>query len=159
MDLQTLDFDPERDLMLERVLPVSPERVWACWTEPRHLERWFTPAPWTTSDVVMELRPGGLFQSRMTGPDGEPLLNIGCVLEVVPLRRLVWTDGMWPGFRPKTTGFLTAFILLEPHPEGTRYIAIARHVDAKGRNEHAAMGFHDGWGVATDQLVALAKTL
>jgi len=31
----------------------------------------------------------------------------GCYLEVVPHRKLVWTDALGPGYRPKDTGFFT----------------------------------------------------
>jgi uncharacterized protein YndB with AHSA1/START domain len=37
--------DPKLDLVLERVVDVPRELVWRAWTEPRHLECWFTPAP------------------------------------------------------------------------------------------------------------------
>jgi uncharacterized protein YndB with AHSA1/START domain len=41
----------------------------------------------------------------------------------------------------------------------TRYTARARHWTAEAKTEHEAMGFHEGWGKAADQLEALAKTL
>ena len=40
---------------------------------------------------------------------------------------------------------------------GTRYHAVARHADAETCQRHAAMGFHEGWGKALDQLVAMVK--
>jgi uncharacterized protein YndB with AHSA1/START domain len=51
----------------------------------------------------------------------------------------------------------TAIISIEPHGAGTRYTAIAIHKDEAGRDRHAELGFHDGWGKALDQLVAVAK--
>src|SRR5687767_7745556 len=42
--------DPRLDLVLERVIDVPPERVWAAWTQPDRLKQWFAPAPWTTVD-------------------------------------------------------------------------------------------------------------
>jgi uncharacterized protein YndB with AHSA1/START domain len=41
----------------------------------------------------------------------------------------------------------------------TRYTAIARHWTVADRETHEAMGFKEGWGVAADQMEALAKTL
>jgi uncharacterized protein YndB with AHSA1/START domain len=52
---------------------------------------------------------------------------------------------------------LTAKLIFEDaEPGHTKYTAIARHASAEGRKQHARMGFHDGWGTATDQLVELA---
>lgn len=50
-------------------------------------------------------------------------------------------------------------ILLEPAGRGTRYTAIAMHVDPEGKTKHEEMGFLDGWGAALDQLVEHAKSL
>jgi len=41
----------------------------------------------------------------------------------------------------------------------TRYTARARPWSAEDCAEHEKMGFHEGWGIATDQLAALAATL
>jgi uncharacterized protein YndB with AHSA1/START domain len=160
------EIDPELDLVLERVVDVRPELVWRAWTEPKHLMRWFTPAPWKTVTCEIDLRPGGAFRTTMRSPEGEDFPNEGCYLEVVPDRRLVWTDALEPGFRPsrKQPGpncpfLFTACILLEPHGGGTQYTAIAMHTDAASRTKHEEMGFHEGWGTALDQLVAVAKEL
>jgi uncharacterized protein YndB with AHSA1/START domain len=48
-------------------------------------------------------------------------------------------------------------ISFEPHDGGTRYTALAILADVAGRDAHAPMGFHAGWGSAFDQLVALVK--
>jgi uncharacterized protein YndB with AHSA1/START domain len=42
----THKLDPKLDLVLERVVDVPPRLVWAAWTRPEHLKKWFTPAPW-----------------------------------------------------------------------------------------------------------------
>lgn len=155
------NFDPKRDLVLERVVDVPPELVWKAWTEPEHLKRWFTPAPWTTVDCEIDLRPSGIFRTVMRSPEGQEFPNIGCYLEVVENERLVWTGALLPGYRPQpklTDGpIFTAVIALEPHGNGTKYTATAIHSAEEGCAQHAAMGFHEGWGKALDQLVALAK--
>ena len=53
----------------------------------------------------------------------------------------------------------TAFILMEPQGQGTKYTAIAVHPDEESKKRHEEMGFHDGWGTALDQLVEYAKTI
>jgi uncharacterized protein YndB with AHSA1/START domain len=151
--------DPKLDLVLERVVEVPPQLVWRAWTEPALILQWFTPKPWTTVDCELDLRPGGLFRSVMRSPEGKDHENIGCFLEIVENRRLVWTDALGPGYRPRDGGFMTAFVTMEPSGRGTRYVARAVHKSEKDRKTHEDMGFHTGWGTALDQLVALTKTL
>ncbi len=154
-------FDPRSDLVLERVVDVPRELVWAAWTRPEHLKKWFCPLPWTTVHCEIDLRPGGLFRTTMRSPEGQEFPSDGCYLEVVENERLVWTDLMLPGFRPAAKvdlGF-TAIIALEARGKGTRYVATAMHRDEAGRKQHADMGFAEGWGKALDQLVAHAKTM
>lgn len=154
--------DPELDLVLERTIPVPPERVWAAWTDPALVVQWFTPAPWKTVACELDLRPGGRFVTTMESPEGERYPNAGCILELVPGRLLVFTSVMTEGFRPTSpvNGAddlpFTGRIEMAPAGDGaTAYRAIAMHADAEGCRRHAEMGFHDGWGAALDQLVAL----
>src|SRR5262245_63556914 len=106
-------IDPMLDLVLERIVPVRPELVWKAWTEPEHLKRWFTPAPWTTVDCQIDLRPGGIFSTTMCSPEGvvQPP-HAGCYLEVVEEERLVWTDAVGTGYRTGGRTLLTALRLL-----------------------------------------------
>ncbi|MFW6201827.1 MAG: SRPBCC family protein [Gemmatimonadota bacterium] len=163
-----LEPDPRLDLVLERVVDVPPELVWEAWTQPEHLKEWFTPAPWSTVECEIDLRPGGMFRTVMRSPEGREVDGgAGCYLEVVENERLVWTTALEPGYRPaRRSGgadaadlVFTAVITMEPHGTGTKYTAIAMHPDEAGRDAHDRMGFHEGWGKALDQLVAHAKTM
>jgi len=151
--------DPKLDLVLERVIDVPPELVWTAWTQPEHVRKWFTPAPWTVTDCEIDLRPGGVFRTVMRSPEGEEFPNVGCYLEVIPPQRLIWTDALLPGFRPSENPFFTAILTLKPQGNGTRYRAVAIHRDEAGRKKHEDMGFYKGWGTVLDQLVAYAKTI
>lgn len=126
--------------------------------------KWFTPAPWKTVDCELDLRPGGAFCTVMQSPEGEEFPSAGCYLEIVENRKLVWTNAVAPGYRPTKLAeptscdvVLTCMILLEPHGAGTKYTAIAMHADAATCQRHEGMGFHQGWGAALDQLVAMVK--
>jgi uncharacterized protein YndB with AHSA1/START domain len=133
-------MNPKLDLVLERVVDVPPELVWKAWTTPEYLLKWFTPAPWKTVECELDLRPGGMFRTVMESPEGQRFPNAGCFLEVVPNRKLVWTDALEPGYRPtaRTLGadapfFMTAVVTMEPHGGGTKYAATAIHATEEGR--------------------------
>jgi uncharacterized protein YndB with AHSA1/START domain len=116
------------------------------WTQPEHLKKWFIPAPWTTVDCEIDLRPGGMFRTVIRSSEA----GLDRCLE--------------PGFRPARPDpnvpfYFTAIILTEPEGKGTRYTAIAMHPDEEGCQKHDAMGFHTGWGKALDQLVAHVRRL
>lgn len=154
--------NPTLDLVLERTIPVSPAKVWAAWTEPELILQWFTPAPFKTVEADIDLRPGGGNCITMESPTGDRYPNSGCYLVVEPEQLLVFTSVMGADFRPvaPTNGAadlpFTARIELAPAPGGgTHYRAIAMHADEDGARRHEAMGFHQGWGAALDQLVAL----
>ena len=162
--------NPELDLMFERVVDVPRELVWAAWTTPELLKPWFCPLPWKTIDCEIDLRPGGLFRTVMQSPEGQRFPSDGCYLEVIPNEKLVWTNALEPGFRPANQPeaspgheceefLLTATISLEPHANGTKYTALVMHADKESRMKHEKMGFHDGWGTALDQLVAMVKKM
>ena len=153
-------FDPKLDLAIERIIDVPRELVWKAWTMPEHLRHWFTPKPWFVAECEVDLRPGGTFRTLMRSPEGEESLINGCYLEVIPNERLVWTDALLPGFRPSTNPFITGVLLLEPHGKGgTRYTAMAIHRDQETRDNHEKMGFYDGWGTVTDQMIELIKAM
>ncbi len=142
---------------------MPPEFAWAASTSPEHLNKWITPAPWSTADCDIDLRPGGIFRIAIRSLQGDEVPVAGCYLEIVPNRKLVWTSALGPGYRPTSKPFgdflFTAVISIEPHGTGTKYTATAMHAVPEDRDKHEAMGFQDGWGAALDQLVALYKTV
>lgn len=155
------------DLSFTRVVDVPKELVWRAWTEPELVKPWFCPLPWKTIDCEIDLRPGGIFRTTMQSPEGQEFPNVGCYLELVPNRKLVWTNALLPGWRPAppsaTCGdehvnfMFTAMVELADEGQGTRYTATVIHADETGCKTHADMGFEGGWGTALDQLVAMVK--
>jgi len=148
-----------RELRLSRLIDAPRETLFRCWTEPELLKRWFTPEPWKTADVELEVRPGGRFHVTMRGPEGQVHPNPGVFLEVVPGRKIVTTDAFTEAWVPSDRAFMTAEILFEDEDGKTRYTAVARHWSAEDCRQHEEMGFHEGWGMAADQLEALARSL
>lgn len=147
------------DLEISRRIDVAPRYVWAAWTQPEHLKHWFVPKPWKIAECSIDLRPGGAFNTTMESPDGERMPNLGCVLEVVPERRLVITDTLTAGWRPAPEPFFTAIVTLEPVNGGTLYRARALHGNEEAHRKHVEMGFTEGWGTVAGQLADYAANL
>lgn len=155
----TNDTAGNHDLVLTRVLKAPRAAVWRCWTDPALMVKWFTPPPWKTVHAETDLRAGGASLIVMQGPDGTQMPNRGVYLEVVPERRLVFTDAYVSAWEPSGKPFMTGILTFEDAEGGTLYTAVVRHWSEEDRAAHEAMGFHEGWGIATSQLEALASTL
>lgn len=149
----------DRELVLTRLIDVPRAKLYRAWTEPALLVQWFTPPPWTTTRAELDVRPGGASLVVMRGPDGTEVPNRGVYLEVVPNERLVFTDAFVAAWEPSARPFMTAIVTFADEGGGTRYTARVRHWTVADREAHEKMGFHEGWGRATDQLAALAATL
>ncbi|MFT4090315.1 MAG: SRPBCC family protein [Asticcacaulis sp.] len=150
----------ERELVLTRTLNAPRHLLWRCWTEPELLEKWFCPAPWRVTDVELDVRSGGNQSFIMRGPDGEVMPQKGVYLEVIENEKLVTTDAYVRAWEPSEDPFMTAIVTFEDAGEGkTLYVATARHWSVEKKQQHEAMGFHEGWGICADQLEALAQSL
>ncbi|MDQ5915375.1 MAG: hypothetical protein QG584_1266, partial [Pseudomonadota bacterium] len=112
----------------------------------------------------IDLRPGGIFSTVMRSPEGQEFPGIGCYLEVLPNRRLAWTNALAPAFRPVPASevagffFFTGIVTFTPQGSGTLYGARVVHGTPEDCQKHAAMGFEQGWGKALDQLVEFMKS-
>lgn len=155
------------DLVLERTLDAPRDLVWKAWTTPEHIKQWWAPRPYETPECEIELKPGGKFYTRMTGPDGFDFRGTACILEAVPGERIIWSTTMKDGYRPNEfkddgcNGFpFTAVHTFEDAGEGkTRYTATVMHATQKDRDAHDAMGFQDGWATCADQMAEVAREL
>lgn len=87
----------------------------------------------------------------------------GTFLLIEPHQRLVWTNALGPNFRPKPSDqhlgfFFVIDLRLTPLINGgTGYTATVMHPDEASKRAHEEMGFHEGWGIALDQLVELHR--
>lgn len=150
----------DRELVLARIIDAPREQVYRAWTDPELLKQWFTPKPWTTEEVNIDVRPGGRCEIVMADENGTRYPNPGQYVEVVPNEKLVFTDAFVGDWVPNEKPFMTAQLTFEDAGNGqTRYIARVMHHTVEALKQHEAMGFHEGWGTTTEQLEQALKAL
>jgi uncharacterized protein YndB with AHSA1/START domain len=150
----------DRELVLSRIIDAPREKVFRAWTDPALLKQWFAPKPYTTPVAELDVRPGGSSKVVMRSPEGQDIPCPGVYLEVVKNERLAFTDAFTKAWQPSDKPFMIAVLTFEDHGNGkTKYTARVGHWSVEDRERHEQMGFHEGWGLCTEQLEALAKTI
>jgi uncharacterized protein YndB with AHSA1/START domain len=131
---------------LKRRLNAPPEKVYAAWTDPQKLARWFGPAQTVNGSVHAELdvRAGGRFRVSFSTEDGEHHEVGGVYREVMPGARLVfsWAWHSTPERESQVT------VSLQPNGEGT--LLTLQHEQLF--DQAACDGHARGWGDALDRL-------
>jgi uncharacterized protein YndB with AHSA1/START domain len=149
-------IDPKLDFAIERFIDAPVRLVWEALTKPEHIKEWYMPKAWgRVTHTEMEVRPGGIFRIDIAVGDGREVPNLGCVLEAVPMERLVWTSMLFPDYRPAVFDDIpiTAIVTLESTGTGTRYVFTALHRNEADLETNKESGFYQGTEIAVDQFV------
>src|SRR3954463_15734503 len=94
-------LDPKLDFAIERFIDAPTRLVWEALTKTEHLKEWYLPKAWGRGGRAQrDQGPGGIISIDIATGDGRDAPNLGCVLEVIPMKRLVWTSMLFPGYRP-----------------------------------------------------------
>lgn len=150
-------FNPKLDFAIERFIDAPRRLVWEALTKPEHLQEWYMPKPWgRVARAELDVRPGGIISIDIAVKDGPDSPNVGCILEVVPMERLVWTSMLFPGYRPAVFDDIpiTAIMTMETVGTGTRYVFTALHRNEADFETNKTSGFYEGTEIAVDQFVA-----
>ena len=155
-------LDPKLDFAIERFIDAPTRLVWEALTKPEHLKEWYMPKAWgRVSRAEIDLQPGGIISIDIAVANGPEIPNVGCVLEVVPMQRLVWTSMLFPGYRPAVFDDIpiTAIMTMEAEGTGTRYVFTALHRNEADLATNKESGFYQGTEIAIDQFVAHVKAM
>jgi uncharacterized protein YndB with AHSA1/START domain len=130
---------PKPSLTLKRRLNAPPERVYAAWTDPPKLMRWFGPEEIEMLRAEADARVGGRYRIVMRGTNGEEHDVSGVYREVVPNKKLVFT---WAW---RTTPERESLVTVDIKPEGTGSLLTLTHEQffdeaARDRHEHGWTG-------------------
>jgi uncharacterized protein YndB with AHSA1/START domain len=91
----------ERAAVAVRFLKAPRAKVFAAWTDPAILARWWGPKGFRTTNHACEPRPGGKWDYTMHAPDGTDFLNKSVFVEVSPEKIVI--DHLEPMHRFRLT--------------------------------------------------------
>lgn len=105
------DTHPDSTLHTSRVLPATPDQVFAAFENPDKLATWWGPAGFTNTFATFEFTPGGNWIFTMHAPNGADFANESVFREIVRDSRIVLEHTVVPWFRLTVT--------LRPEGQGT----------------------------------------
>jgi uncharacterized protein YndB with AHSA1/START domain len=85
----------DRELVVTRTFDAPVHIVFEAWRDPELFKRWWVPesAGLTLLSCDMEVRTGGTYRLVFRHPaSGEPMAFFGTYQDVVPDKRIVWTN-------------------------------------------------------------------
>ena len=134
-----------------RTFNASPEKVFAAWTDPAQIARWYGPQQFEApaDRITVDLRPGGRWELTMVRRDGAGELPIGYqILEVDPPALLVMRSDPMPNMPDPTV----VRIEITANGDGARLTLTDGPMP-----EVAAAGAEAGYTAALDKLAATLR--
>jgi uncharacterized protein YndB with AHSA1/START domain len=136
-------------LSLERSFDAPRDAVFAAWTDPEVLRRWWAAGPdWDTPEAEVDLRVGGSYRLAMRDPaSGDVHVVGGEYTEVEPPERLVYTWAWEDAMSPGSDNSLVTVLFRD---DGARTTVLLTHTGFAGADE---VGKHEhGWHAVMDSL-------
>ena len=85
-----------KKLKIERIFDSPVEKVWAAWTEPEMVKKWWGPVNFSSPIVEIDFRVGGKYLLCMLGEipgmGHTKAWNTGIYKEIVPMKKIVVED-------------------------------------------------------------------
>ncbi|WP_292831475.1 SRPBCC family protein [Microbacterium sp.] len=146
-------------LTAEFAAPVS--RLWAAFTDPRQLERFWGPPGWPARFTAFDLRPGGRVDYAMTSPQGEASHGSWEVLSVDEGAGFEVLDSFTDaeGGRMEGLPSMRMTFAFEGTENGSRLTNITFFTSAEALEQVVAMGAVEGSRTAMNQLDAVLVSL
>ncbi len=146
---QTIERPTDTTLVMKRTIKAPAADVYAAWTDPAILAKWFVGTGEYACQVhEADVRIGGKYDFEMTPPQGEPHRVSGEYREVITNKKLVFT---WAWIStPERVSLVTIDIKPVGENETIMTLTHARFADTEARDRHSM-----GWTGCFDALEAL----
>jgi len=103
-------------LTMTHIFNAPCEHVWDVYTNPKHVSAWWGPQGTTILGCYNDVRVGGMWRFSFRGSEGQDYVVSGTYQEVVPQKRLVYTDGFGEADSSRPEALVT--ITFEQLPDG-----------------------------------------
>jgi len=143
---------PERDLVLMRTIDAPSALVFKAWTDPEQLAQWWGPRGWTNPVCEVDLRPGGVMEILMRGPDGAEHRMKAVIQEVVEPERIVFVTGVFEDEKGIAGLEVHNTVTFADHKDKTNLTMRARVINATPQVAGALAGMKEGWTETLDKL-------
>jgi len=151
-----LTLPSDREFVLTRVFNAPRALVFEAWTDPEHVKQWYGCSIMTLQVCEIDLRVGGTYRYTMRSPDGMDHTMTGVYREIVPPRRLVYTE------RYVTEGFTSneaqVTVIFAEHDGMTTLTSSVLHRSKEDRDGHLGSGVERGAAEVYDRLEAHLRT-
>jgi uncharacterized protein YndB with AHSA1/START domain len=158
-------------IVIERTFDAPVDLIWQLWTQPEHFKNWYGPQGLTVPVAEMDVRVGGkhLFCMERQTPNGSmKMWYTGKYIEVIPNKRLVYTDsmadehgnvvspsayGMKDDEYPTTTEVTVLFEVLDGRTKMTM-----THSGVPSKEQGASAGWEQAFAKMADYLATVLHT-
>jgi uncharacterized protein YndB with AHSA1/START domain len=135
---------------IKRFVKAPRDRVYAAWTDPAQLKKWFGPENVQTREIVAEARVGGTFRWDLIDSDGDELTMRGEFRELKSNEKVVFT-WQWQDNEDWENHISIVTVDLKDAAGGTDL----RLTHEQLPNEDSRDGHTRGWNSALDKLEKL----
>jgi uncharacterized protein YndB with AHSA1/START domain len=145
----TVERKSDRELVVTRTFNGPARIVFAAWTTPELLKRWWAPKSFGVSLISCEadVRTGGTYRFVMGHPSSEhPMAFFGKYIEVTPHSRLVWTNDEGGDGGAVTT------VTFEEKGSATQVVVRDLYPSKEVLDAAIVSGSTSGWGEQFEQL-------
>ena len=143
------DTIPDKpSLMIRRRIAAPPAKVYAAWTQPEKLARWWGPEGCEMIDASIDAKIGGTFRIRFKEPgqDGE-IHDVSGTYDAVETDQKLSFSWHWITM-PERTSHVT--LTLTPDADGAATILVLHH--EQFADQAARDGHEGGWNSTLDKL-------
>ena len=80
----------DREVITTRLFDATPEQMFAAWSDPNHLSKWWGPSGFTNTFHAFDFTPGGQWDFTMHSPDGIDYPNKNRFSQIITNERIVF---------------------------------------------------------------------